>query len=56
MYKYGEYVVALVAIIVCGYLVGQDKLDSAVFSSTVTLCLGYVFGRQVTTANGQEPK
>jgi hypothetical protein len=53
MYRYGEYVVALVAIVVSGFLVNQGSLDAGVFSSVVTLCLGYVFGKQVAT-NGKE--
>jgi len=39
-----EAAVAIVAIVVSGALVWGSSLDSSVFASVTTLCLGYVFG------------
>jgi len=44
--------VAAVAIVTSGFLTYTDHLDSAVFSSLVTLCLGYAFGKATANGNG----
>lgn len=48
-----QYATAIVAIIAVAALSFHGTVDSSVFASLVTLCLGYVFGRNVT--NGKEP-
>jgi hypothetical protein len=48
-----QYATAIVAIIATGALVFNSNIDSSVFASLVTLCLGYVFGKQqATNGNG----
>jgi len=53
-----QYAVAIVAIIATGALVFNSSLDGGVFSSLVTLVLGYAFGRQTATngTNGNGAK
>lgn len=50
-----QYAVAIVAIVSSAILAYEGTVDSGVFASLVTLCLGYVFGRTataVTNGNG----
>jgi len=50
-----QYVTAIVVIIAVAALAWEGTVDSSVFASLATLCLGYVFGRNVAT-NGSGAK
>ena len=47
-----QLAVAVVAIVATAILAYEGTVESGVFASTVTLILGYVFGRQVSNGNG----
>ena len=47
-----QYVTAIVVIIAVAALAWEGTVDSSVFASLATLCLGYVFGRNVANGNG----
>lgn len=52
-----EGLVAITAIVASGLLTWTSHLDSSVFASVTTLCLGYVFGiARKTNANGNGAK
>lgn len=50
-----QYVTAIVIVIAVAALSYHGTVDSSVFASLVTLCLGYVFGRNVAS-NGSGAK
>jgi len=47
-----QYVTAIIAIVATAGLAANGTVDASVFSALVTLVLGYVFGRNVNTSNG----
>jgi hypothetical protein len=51
-----QYATAIVSIIAVAALSWNGTVDSGVFASLVTLCLGYVFGRSINPANGNGAK
>jgi hypothetical protein len=51
-----QYATAIVSIIAVAALAANGTVDSSVFASLVTLCLGYVFGRTMNPSNGNGAK